>query len=271
MRRLEEFFTNWRDEAEDNLDCFITHETMFDLQLTIDGFFGFMREMFHTEGEIGIKPRRLNSDPLENFFGGLRGAGGQSSNPTAVRLPYLIQQQITSRPLKRAARRRLTDGVVEAVEWNQLDREALKSLNAYSPSLSSAWMFQKAMSVPVGGRPPPQLINSILGTNFATMENLGDPVLRPFLQDVVQWTPLARTLLGMMVSAPQLLPSILLSVGALPIADWLRHFIALGAYDLLFRAAQPFEGAVEGIADDSERFKWKRRLEAWKYGSGNDY
>lgn len=44
------------------------------------------------------------------------------------------------------------------------------------------------------------------------MEKLGNPVLKPFLQDVVQWGPLAQTMLGMMLNNPKLLPDILLSV-----------------------------------------------------------
>ena len=76
---------------------------------------------------------------------------------------------------------------------------------------------------------------SILATNFGTMNKLGDPVLKPFLQDVVQWSPLAQTMAGMMVNNPTLLPGILTSVGVNPLVDWLGHFSALGAYDVLYR------------------------------------
>ena len=48
-------------------------------------------------------------------------------------------------------------------------------------------------------------------------------------QDVVQFGPLGATLLGQVQSQPGSIPAILAHVGALPILDWTRHFLALGA------------------------------------------
>jgi len=166
---------------------------------------------------------------------------------------------------------RLSDAVTEAVEAEALDATSLGYINAYSPGLSSAWLFQKAMSVPVGGRPAPSLINEILGSNFEVMDKLGGKVLRPFLQDVVQFGPLAQAMAGMTVTRPLLVPRIIASTGVLPVLDWTRHFIALGMYDVLFKISNPLKPLVEKIPDKSERFYWKRLLEAWEYGSGNDY
>eukprot|EP00959_Pyramimonas_sp_CCMP1952_P008564 179245-Pyramimonas_sp.AAC.1 len=42
---------------------------------------------------------------------------------------------------------------------------------------------------------------------------------------------------GMVVTNPKLLPGILFSVGVSPIVDWVGHFSALGAYDVLYRVA----------------------------------
>ncbi len=58
-------------------------------------------------------------------------------------------------------------------------------INAYNPSLSGAWMLQRAMSVRPGQGGDPQFINKLLGANFAVMQKLGDATLRPFLQVVV--------------------------------------------------------------------------------------
>eukprot|EP00240_Pyramimonas_obovata_P000965 CAMPEP_0118945190 /NCGR_PEP_ID=MMETSP1169-20130426/41778_1 /TAXON_ID=36882 /ORGANISM="Pyramimonas obovata, Strain CCMP722" /LENGTH=546 /DNA_ID=CAMNT_0006890847 /DNA_START=369 /DNA_END=2009 /DNA_ORIENTATION=+ len=168
--------------------------------------------------------------------------------------------------------KRITNGVVEAVEADCLDKESLAMINAYSPGLSGAWLFQKAMSVQLSAKPSGNLINNILATNFGTMEKLGDPVLKPFLQDVVQWGPLAQTMAGMMVTNPTLLPGILASVGVNPLVDWLGHFSALGAYDVLYRLSDPLTTAREALPMDSkQRFAWNRQVEAWEYGSGNDY
>lgn len=60
--------------------------------------------------------------------------------------------------------------------------ESLAAVNSYNPGLSSAWMLQRAMSVRPGKQPKPHFINSLLSQNFQMMENLGDPVMKPFLQ-----------------------------------------------------------------------------------------
>jgi len=168
--------------------------------------------------------------------------------------------------------RRVTDGVTEALEAEALDKQSLAAINAYSPGLSGAWLFQKAMSVDVNADPNANLINDILSTNFATMEKLGNPVLKPFLQDVVQWGPLAQTMLGMMLNNPKLLPDILLSVGPGPLVDWMGHFGALAAYEVLHRNSESIDDFRRMFPmDDKQRYLWRRKLEAWKYGSGNDY
>lgn len=43
-------------------------------------------------------------------------------------------------------------------------------------------MLQRAMSVRPGKQPDPQFINTLLSANFKEMEQLGEPVLKPFLQ-----------------------------------------------------------------------------------------
>lgn len=50
-------------------------------------------------------------------------------------------------------------------------------------------------------------------------------MLKPFLQDVVQFGPLARVLAGVTVDAPLSIPPLLLHVGILPLVDWLGECI----------------------------------------------
>ena len=52
------------------------------------------------------------------------------------------------------------------------------------------------MSIRKGQRPSPAFVNRLLGSSFASMQGLGDPVLRPFLQDVIQFDGLTRALLS---------------------------------------------------------------------------
>ena len=63
-----------------------------------------------------------------------------------------------------------------------LDQDALASINAYSPGLSSAWMLQRAMSVRPGQAPRADFINRLLGQNFEAMRQDGQATLKTFLQ-----------------------------------------------------------------------------------------
>ncbi|KAJ8443405.1 hypothetical protein Cgig2_018838 [Carnegiea gigantea] len=137
---------------------------------------------------------------------------------------------------------RLSTGIFEACEGGFLDSPSLSLLNPYltmhlQPNLSASWLFQRAMSAKELLHVPPSFINELLYTNFRSMEKLGDPVLRPFLQvilcfnaltissirvrpqshshyeaylrqDVVQFGPLVKTLGLVMITKPQLLPFI---------------------------------------------------------------
>ena len=111
---------------------------------------------------------------------------------------------------------RLTNAMEDALLSDTLDRECLATLNAYQPALSASWLFQKCMSVAPGTRPPKTFINQLMATNFGVMESLGDEVSRPFLQDVVMFGGLGKTLLTMAVKAPLFVPQILAQAGPGP-------------------------------------------------------
>lgn len=83
---------------------------------------------------------------------------------------------------------RLTDAFSAALETDSLTQADLGLINAYQPSLSVAWLFQRSMSVPVGKTPSPYFISRALINNFKSMQALGDPVLRPFLQGPCRFT-----------------------------------------------------------------------------------
>ena len=89
---------------------------------------------------------------------------------------------------------------------------------------------------------------------------------------MVQFTPLALTLLGQMVSDPLSVPAIFRRVGIPPMLDWARHFAALGAYTVLHRAAGPLLGSMARRAGSRRRrYHLSRLADAWMYGSGSDY
>ncbi|WP_099239932.1 NAD(P)/FAD-dependent oxidoreductase [Synechococcus sp. BDU 130192] len=155
---------------------------------------------------------------------------------------------------------RLTNALDDALTQDCCDRQALAQLQPYQPNLSVTWLFQKAMSVGVNQSCPPNQINDLLNAVFGVMAQLGEDTLNPFLQDVVQFQGLTKTLprVNFKTVLP-LLPH--LGVGAL--ADWLRHYLALGLYTSGYALSQRLPMG--------DSYQAKRRREAWQYGSGQDF
>jgi lycopene cyclase CruP len=166
--------------------------------------------------------------------------------------------------------RRLTIGIKEALQTQQLSDQALALLQPYQPSLSVTWLFQKAMSVKLNQTIPPTQINQLLSVVFTQMEKLGTPVLKPFLQDIVQFPALTQTLLKTGFSHPFLVANILPQVGLFNLFDWLLHYSNLGIYAVLFSLSPILETLVKGLSP-TQQYYWHRWLDAWKFGSGSDY
>lgn len=124
---------------------------------------------------------------------------------------------------------RLSGAIKDAVESDCLDRYSLKFINPYSPSLSSAWMFQKAMSIGIQGKVNVDFINRLLGGNFAIMAR-DESVIRPFLQDVIMAKELTSTLVAVMKADAFFVPSIIATVGVEALAVWVCHFFMLALY-----------------------------------------
>ena len=168
--------------------------------------------------------------------------------------------------------------LTEALEADIVDKKALGTINAYQPALSAAWLFQRCMSVQVGSSSSPfssskTFINDLMRINFGVMQNLGDDVLKPFLQDVIRFKPLTRTLLSMTKNNIAFVPSILLQAGVEPIADWFRHFVAFRCVRLPRtdgRRARDDVGEEYKRAFPRSKFFLRRYLEAIEYGAGND-
>ena len=130
---------------------------------------------------------------------------------------------------------RITAGICDGLENDILDCSYLNAINAYHPSLSAAWLFQRAMSCSSPVDAPPSVgdrafVNRLLGLTFDAMRELGDDVMLPFLQDVTQFGGLSKTLALTMAKSPAFVPVILLKLGPLPIVEWVGHFVLLGFY-----------------------------------------
>ncbi|XP_074312008.1 uncharacterized protein LOC141647636 isoform X2 [Silene latifolia] len=166
---------------------------------------------------------------------------------------------------------RLSSGIYEAMKGSFTDSYSLSLLNPYLPNLSASWLFQRAMCAKQQPDVSPSFINDLLHVNFQSMEKLGDPVLRPFLQDVIQFGPLVKTLGLVMLNKPQIIPSIFKQVGIPVLLDWSGHFFMLGYYTFLSAYVDPLIRPSVDKFPSKMKFQWKCYMDAWKYGAGLDY
>jgi hypothetical protein len=189
---------------------------------------------------------------------------------------------------------------------NLLEADDLSMINAYQPNLNTCWMFQRAMSVAVSketqeqieknekfenngnktnknndniennikNKVKPELIIGTLQNSFSAMEKLGSPTMRPFLQDVLQFEPLLKTLLLAAVNDPLTPFKVIPQVGFVAIFDFLYHFSLLGLYTFLSsQFIVEFCLFVANLSFVTPKMKFfiERQIEAWKFGSGLDY
>ncbi|MBW4493417.1 MAG: FAD-binding oxidoreductase [Oscillatoria princeps RMCB-10] len=165
---------------------------------------------------------------------------------------------------------RLTAGIDEALRAEELSQPALALLQPYQPNLSVTWLFQRAMTAGVGQKIDPDAINRLLSGVFAVMEGLGEPVLKPFLQDVVQFPALSQTLLKTALTHPQLVAKVIPQVGAIALLDWLRHYVNLGVYSALSPLGKALEPRLKALPP-AQQYYMRRWIDAWMYGCGGDY
>ena len=166
--------------------------------------------------------------------------------------------------------KRLTFGIHEALSTDQLSISALALLAPYQPSLSVTWLFQKAMRTDFAQKYAPNQINQLLSSVFLEMQQLGNPVLKPFLQDVVQFKALTQTLLKTAIANPLLVARVIPQVGLGTLLDWMVHYFNLGAYSALFELSKSLQAGVKNLPT-GQQYYFHRWFDTWQYGSGSDY
>jgi lycopene cyclase CruP len=164
---------------------------------------------------------------------------------------------------------RLTSGIEMAIQADALSHRDLQLLQPYQPNIAVTWMFQRAMSVGITQQINPDRINNLLAAVFQSMQYLGDDVLRPFLQDVVQFPALSRTLFQTSLSNPQSVIPIVPHVGMVTLLDWLINYLNLGTYSQLYPLAKLVTPLLAQLSP-SQQYYYQQLLQAWKYGSGRD-
>jgi lycopene cyclase CruP len=164
---------------------------------------------------------------------------------------------------------RLTSGIEMAIQADALSNKDLQLLQPYQPNIAVTWMFQRAMSVGIEQQVHPDRINNLLAAVFRSMQLLGDDVLQPFLQDVVQFPALSRTLFQTSLTSPQAVIPVVPHVGIVTLLDWLINYINLGAYSGLYPIGKLLAPLLTQLPP-SQQYYYLQLLQAWKYGSGQD-
>ncbi|MGA7934280.1 MAG: FAD-binding oxidoreductase [Kovacikia sp.] len=166
--------------------------------------------------------------------------------------------------------KRLTGGIHQALHNDMLDRPALAPLQPYQPSLAVTWLFQRAMSVGMTQKIAPNQINQVLSGVFEEMSWLGEPILKPFLQDVVQFPALLQTMVRTALFHPGLVLRVIPQVGVPTLLGWLVHYINLAGYSALNPLGRSLQPWIEQLPPVPQYY-FRRWIEAWQYGAGGDY
>ncbi|MGF1575380.1 MAG: NAD(P)/FAD-dependent oxidoreductase [Cyanophyceae cyanobacterium] len=166
---------------------------------------------------------------------------------------------------------RLKIGIDDLLKADQVQRTDLARLQPYQPNLAVTWLFQQTMCVSPQSPPTdPMQINRLLSTVFAAMSELGDPVMRPFLQDVIQFGGLSLTLGRVTLTHPVLVARLASQLGIQPLVSWSGHFGALGLYDLLAKLGKWGDPLSQKLPEGLHH-QWQRWQRTWVYGSGQDF
>jgi hypothetical protein len=106
---------------------------------------------------------------------------------------------------------------------------------------------------------------------FEVMEERGEAVMLPFLQDVLRVDGLIATIGGLTVSRPRVAAEIMLNIPPADILDWAFHFIAMMYASVLSTVGRPLVTAAAPMLSPSARFKAERFVDGLQFGSGFDY
>lgn len=159
---------------------------------------------------------------------------------------------------------RLTEGIGEALKADACDRSSLALLQPYQPNIAATWLFQQTMSVKVGAEVDPDRINQLMSGVFQVMDELGEEVLHPFLQDAIQFSSLSRTLPRV---DPRLVLPLLPQIGIPSLVNWSRHYLNLALYSGLYALMKDLKLPLA----PRPQYYFHRWLDAWRYGSGRDF
>jgi len=136
-------------------------------------------------------------------------------------------------------------------------------------------MLQKAMSVRIRQKNvDSKFVNRLLATNFEKMEESGIDTIKPFLQDVTRFDGLLSSLGGSFLADPFFMPEIIGHVGIPSLVEWLGHVSMMGLYTVNHALVSPILTSIvdsDLVKNPRTKFQLRRKMDAWKFGSGSDY
>lgn len=162
---------------------------------------------------------------------------------------------------------RMSNAILEALDSECLHKDDLAEINAYVPSLSATYMFQKALSAH-GDDVNEDAVNKLLSANSVTSDDLEAAPGSPFLQDAASFDSMLGTLAMASDKNAMSLPETVQKAGLPKVMDWMKHGKMMSVYDNFDKSVAPkLEEKVEKL-EPRQKFRWRRRLEAWKIGRG---
>jgi lycopene cyclase CruP len=243
-----------------------THRDRFSLEFLMDEYFRLLPEYQKIEIDrlqferflFGFFPAYRNS-PLHFPWDRMLAVGDSAGSQSPVSFGGFGSMV---RHLKR-----LTSGIDEALKINLLDCNSLSLLQPYQPNIAVTWLFQKTMSVECERQVDLSQINNLMSGVFSVMDRLGDETLKPFLQDVIQFPALSKTL---PLVNPKIVLPMLPQVGIPALLDWSFHYFNLALYSGLYPIGKTLEPITKNLSP-ALQYYYHRWLQAWQYGAGKDY
>ena len=169
---------------------------------------------------------------------------------------------------------RVSDAVTEALECDLLRKEDLAEINAYAPNLKASWMLQQALIVKMGKLfVDPRFVNRLLATNVEAMKNVGKQDVQPFLQGSYGFDTMIGSLMRSAAADPTIIPSVITWIGLPAFLDCIGHVGMMGAYAALDSFLTPLlrpVGETMLRKNSQAKYHFHRKLDSWKYGSGNE-
>jgi hypothetical protein len=164
---------------------------------------------------------------------------------------------------------RISNAILDALDNECLHKDDLKEINAYIPSLSATYMFQKAISAHSDDIVNDGAITNLLSAKPMVTDDLDASPLNPFMQDAVSFDSMLGNLAKATDGNPISLPESVEKAGLPKVLDWMKHGSMMSVYDKFDKSVAPkLEEKIEKL-EPRQQFRWRRRLEAWKIGRGH--